>query len=125
MRPSVVATVPVGYAHGFPRRLAGKAEVLIHGQRCPVLGTICMEMMLVDVTDMMMPTIGDEVVLFGDQGDEAILATDVAQGIDAIVEEIFCGLSKTVPRDYVRLGQRTLSITMPDDEEEGPASFTF
>ena len=123
-RPSVVATVPVGYAHGYPRRLAGKAEVLVSGQRCPVLGTICMEMMLVDVTDLMMPTIGDEVILFGDQGDEAILAIDAAQGIDGIVEEIYCGLSKTVPRDYVRSGERTLSITMPD-EEEGPASFTF
>ena len=119
-RPTVVATLPLGYAHGYPRRLAGRAEALVHGRRCPVIGTICMEMMLVDVTDIERPKVGDEVVLFGAQEGEMIRPTDVADGMDGIVEEIFCGLSKAVPRDYVRLGQRTLASVPAVEERLNP-----
>ena len=115
-RPTVVATLPLGYAHGYPRRLAGRAEALVHGRRCPIIGTICMEMMLVDVTDLERPLIGDEVVLLGDQGAETIRPTDVADGMNGIVEEIFCGLSRAVPRAYVRREPRTLAA-VPDVEE--------
>lgn len=105
-RPSVVATLPVGYAQGYPRRGAG-AEALVHGRHCPVIGTVCMEMMLVDVTDLARPAVGDEVVLLGDQGEASIPVSAVADRIDGIVEEIFCGLSREMPREYVRRGRRT------------------
>lgn len=99
-RSTRLATVPVGYSDGYPRRLAN-AEVLVHGRRCPIVGTICMEMLLVDVTDLGdEPLAGDEVVLIGRQGDEEIGAVELAQRADAIVEEILCGISRHVPRRY-------------------------
>jgi alanine racemase len=101
-RPSVVATLPVGYAHGYPRRLFGNGEVLIRGRRCPVVGAICMEMTMVDVTDLGAAVqVDDEVVLVGHDGGEEIRATDLADAIDGIVEEIFCGIPKSVTRAYL------------------------
>ncbi len=100
-RRSRVATVPLGYAHGYPRRLLGRGEVLVHGRRCPVVGAICMEMMVVDVTEVEGEVaIGDDVVLLGPQGNDAISADELARRIDGIVEEVFCGLSRSVPRHY-------------------------
>ncbi len=100
-RPSRIATLPVGYSSGYPRRLAGRAEVLVHGRRCPVVGLICMEACMVDVTDLPFDvTVGDDVVLFGDDGADRILATDLAQATGGIVEEIFCGIPRDLPREY-------------------------
>lgn len=104
-RRTVVATLPIGYAHGYPRRLGDRGDVLVDGKRCPIIGAICMERMLVDVTDVT-ANVGDEAVLLGGQGDEVITALEIAQNIGGIVEEVLCGFSKTVPREYVRPGQR-------------------
>lgn len=109
-RPSVIATLPLGHAHGYPRRLVGKPEVLVSGMFCPVVGPIGAEMMHVDVTDLMLPLLGDEVVLFGAQGRETILLQDLA----ATPEETFAGLARATPRDYVRHPQRRI--------DAGPAS---
>lgn len=107
-RPTRIATVPIGYAHGYPRRPVGRAEALLHGRRVPVVGTICMEMLMLDVTELGDRVgVGDEVVLVGSQGAETIRATELADRTGGIVEEIFCGLSSTVPRLYVRAGERT------------------
>ncbi|MDP9034974.1 MAG: alanine racemase [Myxococcota bacterium] len=100
-RPSQIATLPVGYAQGYPRRLSGRTEVLIRERRVPVVGSICMEMMMVDVTDLGDDVhVDDEVVLLGGSGVHEIRATDLARSMGGIVEEIFCGIPKTMVRTY-------------------------
>jgi len=98
-RPSRIATLPVGYADGYPRALSGKAEVLIHGHRAPVRGRVCMDLCMVDVTDVPVPVApGDEVVLLGEQGEDAISAWELAGWADTIAYEILAGFSERVPR---------------------------
>jgi len=98
-RPSRIATLPVGYADGYPRALSGKAWVLIHGHRAPLRGRICMDLCMVDVTEIPVPVgPGDEVVLLGEQGDDAITAWDLADWADTIPYEILAGFSERVPR---------------------------
>jgi alanine racemase len=102
-RVTRVATVPIGYADGYPRRVqmgARPAEVLIKGRRCPVLGAVCMDMVMVDVTAIPDAEIGDEVVLLGGQGAEQIGAAELAALSGQIEYEITCGVSKRVPRVY-------------------------
>jgi alanine racemase len=97
-RPTQIATLPVGYAHGYPRRLCGQAHVLVRGRRCPIVGAICMEMMMVDVTGVG-AEIDDEVVLIGADGGAEIRITELARAMGGIVEEILCLLPKSsVPR---------------------------
>lgn len=98
-RPSRIATLPVGYADGYPRALSNRAEVLIHGHRAPVRGRVCMDMCMVDVTDVPVPVeAGDPVVLLGAQGDEAITAWDLARWSDTVAYEVLSGFSARVPR---------------------------
>lgn len=100
-RRSRIATLPVGYADGYPRRLGGRAEVLISGRRCPVVGAVCMDMTLVDVTELGdAVSVGDEAVLLGAQGEERITAAELAERAGLIEYEITCGVSKRVPRVY-------------------------
>jgi alanine racemase len=101
-RPSVVATLPIGYADGYPRHVRG-AETLLRGKRVPVVGVVCMDMMMVDVTDVPGATIGDEVTLIGGHGqggDAAISVDELAAWAGTINYEILCGISKRVPRVY-------------------------
>ena len=101
-RPLRVATLSVGYADGFPRALSNRgAAVLIGGQRCAVLGRITMDLTVVDVTDVPDVTVGDEAVLIGRQGEEEILATEVAQRASTIAWEVFTGIGSRVARVYV------------------------
>lgn len=101
-RPSRIATLPVGYADGYPRALSNRAEVLIHGQRAPVRGRVCMDMTLVDVTDVRKPVqVGDEVVLLGAMGDDRITAEELATHADTIPYEILCGFSERLPRRHM------------------------
>ncbi|MFZ5476620.1 MAG: alanine racemase [Myxococcota bacterium] len=98
-RPSRVATLPVGYADGYPRALGGKADVLIGGRRCPVVGVVCMDLCMADVTDLPSPVeSGDEVVLLGRQGHENVTAEELAGNAGTIPYEILCGFSERVPR---------------------------
>lgn len=89
-RPTRIAVLPVGYADGYLRCLSGKAEVLVHGQRVPVLGRICMNACMVDITDIDHIAVGDEVVLMGSQGDEQIHAEEIAQWMNTIDYEVLC-----------------------------------
>lgn len=105
-----VATVPVGYADGYFRLLAsGGAQVLLHGKRCPILGRICMDQMMVDVTGLSKVEIGDIVTLIGRDGEEEVTADELAACEGTINYEVICGLSKRVPRVYLKNG-RTDSI---------------
>ena len=96
-RDARVATVPVGYADGYPRAmLNGGAEVLVHGRRRPLAGVVTMDQLLVEVdTDV---EVGDEVVLLGRQGDEAITADEWAQAIGTISWEVLCGIKPRIPK---------------------------
>lgn len=105
-RQSVIATLPVGYADGFLRLLSSRAQVLIKGQRAPVVGRICMDQCMVDVTDIQGPvSIGDEVILIGDDGNHKISAEKIAKLTGTINYEVVCGISKRVPRVYVKDGK--------------------
>lgn len=109
-REMAVATVPVGYADGYPRVLSPQgAQVLIHGKRCPILGRICMDQLMADVTGLSSVRIGDTVTLIGRDGGEQITADELAAWEKTINYEVICGLSKRVPRVYLKNG-RTDSI---------------
>jgi alanine racemase len=97
-----IATVTAGYADGFNRHLSNKAEVLVGGQRCPVIGRVTMDQIMVDVTKLRDVQCGDEVVFIGKQADAQITASDVARWEDTIPWEVLCGITKTarVPRVY-------------------------
>jgi alanine racemase len=94
-----IATVPIGYADGYTRRMSSRAEVLVGGKRCRVLGAITMDMCMVDVGATSCK-LGDEVVLIGAQGSERILAEELASWSETIVWEVFTSISKRVPRVY-------------------------
>lgn len=100
-RDSLIATLPIGYADGLHRNLSNKMEVLIRGKRAPQIGKICMDMTLVDVTDIHGVQAGDEAVLFGKQGDQIISVEEVAVKAGTIPYEILCNVGKRVPRVYV------------------------
>ncbi len=95
-----IATLPLGYADGYPRLLSNKGEVLIKGKRAPIRGRVCMDQIMVDVTEIPDVGVGEEVVLIGRQGTEEITATELADLIGTINYEITCGISKRVPRVY-------------------------
>jgi len=101
-KKSIIATLPVGYADGYPRALSNKGEVLIKGKRAPVVGTVCMDMILVDVTHIPDVKVGDEVVLFGKQDSAEITIDEITSKTGAINYEIICGISKRVPRVYIK-----------------------
>lgn len=109
-RESVIATIPIGYADGYARRLSNRASALLHGQRVPVVGTVCMDMSMLDVTDLGEPVrVGDEAVLFGKQkinGEDFCLPVDeIADLLDTVNYEITCLVGKRVPRAYVSQGE--------------------
>ena len=97
-RPSRVALVPVGYADGYHRALSNRGHVLAGGRRCPIVGLVCMDQFLIDVTDVPGAATGDEAVLIGEQGGESISAADVAATIDTISYEVLTGLNRRLPR---------------------------
>jgi alanine racemase len=99
-RDTVVATVPIGYADGVPRRLSAEGEVLLGGARRRLAGSITMDQLMVDCGDDEV-AVGDEVVLLGRQGDEEIPVSEWATLLDTIVYEVTCGISPRVPRIYV------------------------
>lgn len=101
-RTSRIAYVPVGYADGYPRALSNKGSVLINDKRCNVVGRICMDWMLVDVTDKDNIAVGEEVILLGSGIHDAITADEIAEHTGTIPYEILCKISKRVPRIYVQ-----------------------
>ena len=108
--PTRVATIPVGYADGYRRSLSGKFYVLIRGKRAPILGRICMDQMMVDVTDIPDVQLNDRVVLVGQSGEEVITMEALAQAADTFNYEMVCGISRRVPRVYSRGGKTIHSV---------------
>jgi alanine racemase len=100
-RESRIGTLPVGYADGYRRALSNQGQVLVRGRRVPVVGRVCMDMTLVDLTDL--PTEvaeGEEAVLLGRQGEGAVGAAEIAALCGTIAYDILCGISERVPRRY-------------------------
>ena len=97
-RPTRVMTIPVGYADGYFRALSGRADVLVRGRRAPLIGTVCMDMLMVDVTDVPGVTLEDEVVLLGAQGDERITPDELAEIAGTIPYEIMLAWRSRVKR---------------------------
>ena len=105
-----VATVPVGYADGYRRSLSGRFYVLIRGRKAPILGRVCMDQMMVDVTDIPGVQLGDPVVLVGRSGSEEITVETIAAAADSFNYEFVCGISRRVPRIYSRAGKTVHSV---------------
>lgn len=99
-RPTRLAVLPVGYEDGYPRSLSGRAEVLIHGRKVPILGRICMNLCMADITGIEEVVAGDEAVLLGEQGGEVITADDIAAWAGTISYEILCMLGNNNERHY-------------------------
>lgn len=99
-RRSRIATLPVGYADGYARRLGNRAEVFLHGRRARVVGRVCMDLCMIDVTDIRDVQVGDSVALLGGEGDQPIRPDELADWGDTIVYEVLASVSKRVPRSY-------------------------
>lgn len=102
---TLIATIPVGYADGYFRGLSGKAQVLVHGIACPQVGSVCMDHIMVDVTDVPGVAALDEVVLLGEDQGVVFNAENMAEILGTIPYEIVCAVSKRVPRIYLKNGQ--------------------
>jgi alanine racemase len=100
-KDSLIATLPIGYADGYSRRFSNRAEVLVQGKRAKVAGIVCMDLTMVDVSEIPGVRVGDEAVLLGRQGSDEIHAFDLARWAETIPYEIFCGIGKRVPRLFV------------------------
>jgi alanine racemase len=99
-RPTRIAILPIGYADGYSRRLSHRASVLIQGRRAPIIGLVCMDMIMIDVTDFGPVQVGETVTLIGQQGQESIRADEVSSWMDTIPYEVLCGVGPRVPRLY-------------------------
>ncbi|SHM96967.1 alanine racemase [Anaerosporobacter mobilis DSM 15930] len=103
---SVIATIPVGYADGYPRQLSSKGRVLIHGKSVPIVGRVCMDQFMVDVTNIPDVKEGDMVTLIGQDGDESISIEEVANLVGSFNYELVCDIGKRVPRVYYKEGKK-------------------
>jgi alanine racemase len=101
-KQTTIATVPVGYADGFNRLLSSRGHMLVHGQRVPIVGRVCMDLTMLDVGDVSGVALEDEVVVFGEQGNEAITADEIASHLDTINYEIVSTVTARVPRVYLK-----------------------
>ena len=104
-KPTTVATVPIGYADGFPRRLSQKAEFLIHGKRARILGRVCMDQLMLDVTGIPDVKAGDPVTVFGHSEGAFLPVEELAALNETINYEVVCDISKRVPRIYIKGGK--------------------
>jgi alanine racemase len=105
-RDTILGVVPVGYGHGLPFKISNRGEMLIGGSRVPILGRVTMDMTMVDLTDLKpTPVPGDEVVFFGTQNGNSISLHELSAWAETIPYEILCGISKRVPRTYLRKGK--------------------
>ena len=107
---TVVATIPVGYADGYRRCLSGSFDVLIHGKKAPILGRICMDQMMVDVTDIPGVQVMDEVTLVGRDHNQVITVEQISAACHSFNYEFVCGISRRVPRLYFQGGKPVFRV---------------
>lgn len=105
-----VATIPVGYGDGYPRSLSSKGRVLIRGMEAKILGRVCMDQFMVDVSEIEGVQEGDEAILIGKSGDQHITVEEIAEHMGTINYEVVCQLGKRIPRVYTREGKPVFSI---------------
>ena len=108
--PRRIATVPVGYGDGYPRSLSNCGRILLHGKSVPIVGRVCMDQMMVDVTDIPGVLVGDTVTLVGTDGPETITVERIAQVAGTFNYEFICGISRRVPRIYCQGGKEVRSV---------------
>ena len=104
-KPIRVATLPLGYDDGYNRLLSNQGEVIIRGKKASVIGRVCMDQCFVDVTNIKDVSVGDEVVLYGRQGQETISIESVAEQLNTVPYEVTCNISKRVPRIYININE--------------------
>ena len=100
-----IATIPIGYGDGYPRNLSGKGHVLICGKKAPILGRVCMDQFMVDVTDIPEAKEGDRVTLIGKEGKEQISVEMLSAISGRFPYELICDLGKRIPRVFKRNGE--------------------
>ncbi len=103
--PTVVATLCAGYADGVPRLLSNNGEVIVNGKKAPIIGRVCMDQFMVDVTDVADVKAGDTATIFGRDGEEYISVDSIAQKLSTINYEIVCGINSRVTRVYIKNGK--------------------
>lgn len=107
-KPTRIATLTIGYADGYPRALSNKGIVSIHGNKCKVIGKVCMDQMMVDISDIENVHAGDVATIFGDDGADSV--ENIADKANTIVYEILCGISRRVPRVYISCGREVGAV---------------
>jgi len=100
-RPSRIAVINAGYADGISRQRTNKGFVLVRGQKAPMVGTISMDLTTLDVTDVPAVALGDIVTIYGDDGDESLVVSDIAREIGTVTSDLLCALGRRVPRYYL------------------------
>lgn len=100
-KPVVVGTIPLGYADGYSRLLSNKGYIVVKGVKCPIIGKVCMDQFMVDLSNVENPQIGDEAIIYGDGNDGAMTAEDVANMRGTISYEVLTNLGKRLPRLYL------------------------
>jgi alanine racemase len=99
-RPTVLGTLPIGYADGYRRALSNRGEALVHGRRAPIRGRVCMDQIVLDLTGIPGVQVGDIATLIGSDGADRITAWDLGEAIPTIVDEVLVGLGERLPRVY-------------------------
>lgn len=104
-RDSIIGTLPLGFADGYSRKMGGLGHVIVQGQEAPIVGRVCMDQCMIDLTDIQNAKIGDEVIIYGDGTDGSITIDIASQLLDVTRGEILCRLSRRVPRVYIKDGK--------------------
>lgn len=105
-KPTKIATIPIGYADGYPRLLSNKGYMLVHGQKAPIIGNVCMDQLMIDVSGIDNVKQDDIVTVVGNDGDASISFWELATSIGTIGYELMCLIGKRVPRVYYKGGKR-------------------
>ena len=104
-KKTIIATLPIGYADGYSRALSNNGKVIINGHFANIVGRVCMDQCMVDVTDIPNVKVSDEVILLGEQGDLKYNADDMAKDLGTINYEVLCMIKQRIPRVYIRNGR--------------------
>ena len=117
-KDSVIGVVPVGYGHGYSWTLSNTGEMLVRGQKVPIVGRVTMDLTMLDVSDVPDVAEGDEVVLFGRQGREEITADEVGRRAGTLSYEILCSIGKRVVRQFILNNRPSKILTLVGERKE-------